>query len=175
MTSHKVIKIGLISDTHGLLRPQVFEVFRDTELIIHAGDIGSPDLIKRLRVIAPVSAVRGNMDSGSWAGDFPKTETVRIGDVLLYVIHNVQELDLDPDRAGISAVIAGHSHRPTIENRSGVIFINPGSAGPRRFRLPVSVAMLHIQGKSLSAELVELDQKDSGNLKKLGIPKNSTL
>ncbi len=148
--------VGLISDTHGLLRPEVYKVFRNAELIIHAGDVGSDEVIRNLRAIAPVRAVRGNMDRGSWAGGLPFTDAVQVGDVLLYVIHDVHELDLDPVSAGIDAVIAGHSHRPSVESRGGTIFINPGSAGPRRFTLPVTVALLRIQGKSLKAELIEL-------------------
>jgi putative phosphoesterase len=150
------VLVGVISDTHGLLRPEVTEALRGSALIVHAGDVGSPDILEELRAIAPVVAVRGNTDRGAWAQQLRLTEVVQVGEISLYVIHDVGELNLDPAAAGFSAVIYGHSHQPFIERRDGVLFLNPGAAGPRRFRLPVSVARLRIEGGSVEAELVEL-------------------
>ncbi len=149
--------IGVISDTHGLLRPAAVKALEGSEMIIHAGDIGTPDVLEALQTIAPVVAVRGNNDKDEWAHVLPETEVVEVGSVALYVLHDVNELDLDPAAAGFRAVISGHSHRPAVARRLGVLFVNPGSAGPRRFKLPVSVARLHIQGDSVAAELIELE------------------
>jgi hypothetical protein len=148
--------IGVISDTHGLLRPEAVQALAGSELIIHAGDVGSPGILEALQAVAPVQAVRGNTDRGAWARKLPDREVVQVGGVLLYVLHNLYELDLDPVAAGFKAVIYGHSHRPDIDRRQGVLFLNPGSAGPRRFTLPVTVARLHLQGTSLQAEVVHL-------------------
>ncbi len=148
--------IGVISDTHGLVRPEVIEAFRGVELIIHAGDVGRPEVLTALQAVAPVVAVRGNVDRGEWAKRLPETEVVQFGQFLFYVLHVVHELDLDPAAAGFRAVISGHSHRPSVEERNGVLFLNPGSAGPRRFKLSVGVALLHLKDNSLKAELVEL-------------------
>jgi putative phosphoesterase len=148
--------IGIISDTHGLLRPQALTALAGSHLIIHAGDVGKAEILPALRAIAPLYAVRGNVDKGEWAKTLPKTEVVEVAGLFLYVLHDVNELDLDPAAAGFAAVISGHSHRPSIEKRNGVLYLNPGSAGPRRFNLPVTVARLHLQGQNLEAELVEL-------------------
>jgi uncharacterized protein len=148
--------IGVISDTHGLLRPQALATLAGSDLIIHAGDVGNADILPVLRAIAPVYAVRGNVDKGEWAKTLPETEVVEVAGLFLYVLHDVNQLDLDPVAAGFAAVISGHSHRPSIERRNGVLYLNPGSAGPRRFNLPVTVARLHLQGQNLQAELVEL-------------------
>lgn len=147
---------GVISDTYGLVRPEVIEALQGVELIIHAGDIGRPEVLTALQAVAPVVAVRGNVDRGEWARKLPVTEVVAIGDIFLYVLHDVHQLDLDPAAAGFRAVISGHSHRPSVEERNGVLFLNPGSAGPRRFKLPVGVALLHPRDNSLKAELVGL-------------------
>jgi putative phosphoesterase len=149
-------KIGLISDTHGLVRPEAFNALRGVEHIIHAGDIGSPVVIEELRKLAKVTAVRGNIDTGDWALEFPNTAVVELGDLMLYVIHKIQSLDLDPRAAGFSAVICGHSHLPMHEMRDGVLYINPGSAGPRRFNLPVAVGHLTINGREVSAKITTL-------------------
>ena len=146
--------VGIISDTHGLLRPEAVEVFKSADFIIHAGDIGKPEILEALRRVAPLFAVRGNMDMGGWALALPKTEVVGIGEALLYVLHDLYELDLDPAAAGFSGVISGHTHRAGIDERNGVVFLNPGAAGP--FRPPVSVGLLRIQGSSLEAELIKL-------------------
>jgi putative phosphoesterase len=146
----------VISDTHGLLRPQALAALAGSHLIIHASDIGKADILPALRMIAPVYGVRGNVDTGEWAKTLPKTEVVEVAGIFLYVLQDVNELDLDPVAAGFAAVISGHSHRPSIEKRNGVLYLNPGSAGPRRFNLPVTVAYLHLQEQGLEAELVEL-------------------
>jgi hypothetical protein len=148
--------VGVISDTHGLLRPEVLKAFEGVSLIIHAGDVGTPAVIDRLKTIAPVVAVRGNTDRDGWANKLPLTEVVEIGGVLLYVLHDLSRLDLNPVVSGISAVIHGHTHEPAIENKNKVFFINPGSAGPRRFRLSVSVGLIMIKQKKLEAELITL-------------------
>lgn len=148
--------IGVISDTHGLIRPEAVQALRGADLIIHAGDIGEPDVIETLKSIAPVVAIRGNNDKGSWARRFPETAVVEVGKIRIYVIHNVKELEIDPAAIGFRVVISGHSHRPSMVERDGVLFLNPGSAGPRRFKLPVAVARLRIRGKSVSPQIVEL-------------------
>jgi uncharacterized protein len=153
MTEHR---IGVISDTHGLLRPQAVQALEGVELIIHAGDIGDPKILSALKRIAPVHAVRGNTDRGAWARNLPQSLVVEVGDVHLYVLHELFCLDLDPAAAGLAAVIFGHSHSPHLERQNGVLFLNPGSAGPRRFTLPVSLARLVVQRDSLQAELVQL-------------------
>lgn len=149
--------VGVVSDTHGLLRPEAIEVLRGSDLIIHAGDIGKPEVIEGLRSIASVVAIRGNNDRGKWAREFPETAIIEVGEVRIYVIHNVKEIDLDPATAGFSVVISGHSHRPSVVERDGVLFLNPGSAGPRRFKLPVALARLRVRGESVSFRIVELD------------------
>jgi len=153
MTEHL---IGVISDTHGLLRPQAILALAGVELIIHAGDIGDPKILRALKRIAPVHAVQGNTDRGGWARDLPQSLVVEVGGVHLYVLHELFCLDLDPAAAGLSAVIFGHSHRPHLEHKNGVLFLNPGSAGPRRFTLPVTLARIKLQGISFDPELVAL-------------------
>jgi len=148
--------IGVISDTHGLLRPEAVEALRGAERIIHAGDVGAPDVLSALAALAPVTAVRGNNDKGAWAGRLPATAVLEAGGVSIYVLHDVSELDLDPAAAGFGVVVAGHSHQPLQEARGGVLFFNPGSAGPRRFRLPICVGRLHIDGRAARGELVTL-------------------
>jgi putative phosphoesterase len=133
------VLIGVISDTHGLLRPEAVEALRGVEHIIHAGDIGAPEVLSALAEIAPVTAVRGNNDKGAWAGRIPATAVFEAPGLRIYVLHDVNELDLDPAAAGFGVVIAGHSHHPSQDERDGVLFFNPGSAGPRRFRLPISI------------------------------------
>ncbi len=149
-------RIGVIADTHGLLRPEAVAALQGVSLIIHAGDIGGPEILAALRSIAPVVAVRGNNDLGAWASALPETTTVTVGGLHLYVLHDRRQLDIDPRAAGHAAVIAGHSHQPLLEHRGGVLHLNPGAAGPRRFRLPVSVALLRVRERTLHAELVEL-------------------
>ena len=148
--------IGLISDTHGLLRPEALDALAGVEHIIHAGDIGSPEIVPRLGEIAPVTAIRGNVDTQPWAQAFPAWDVVTLADRMIYVIHDVGDLDLDPAAAGIAIVVSGHSHQPKIESRGGVVYLNPGSAGPRRFRLPVSLAMVDLTTGGIQPELREL-------------------
>ncbi len=151
--------LGVISDTHGILRREAVAVLAGSELIIHAGDIGSPEVLKQLREIAPVIAVRGNMDRGGWAAGLPRTEVVEVGGLFLYILHNLIDLDLDPAAGAFRAVISGHSHRPGVEERDGVLFVNPGSAGPRRFTLPVAVARIRVCEGRLDAQIVELYER----------------
>ena len=153
----RVHTLGVISDTHGLVRPEALAALAGVERIVHAGDIGAPDVLEALGRIAPVTAVRGNNDRERWAADIPETDVLEIGEVSLYVLHDLHELDLDPRAAGFAAVIAGHSHQPRMEERDGVLYLNPGSAGPRRFKLPISLARLTVTGGRLQAELVTLD------------------
>ena len=148
--------VGVIPDTHGLLRPEAVAALAGSDVIIHAGDVGAPDVIDRLREVAPTFAVRGNIDKGSWANDLPMTELVDLGERLLFVLHDISQLDLDPATAGFAAVVFGHSHQPMIEMRDGVLFLNPGSAGPRRFKLPVCVARIAVSGRHMRPEIVEL-------------------
>jgi putative phosphoesterase len=150
-------EVGLISDTHGLLRPEAIAALRGVDAIIHAGDIGAPDVVERLAAIAPVTAVRGNNDHGIWAEKLAATETLEIGGARVYVLHDLKELALDPGAAGLAAVIAGHSHQPRVEERAGVLYVNPGSAGPRRFRLPVAVGRLTVKDGRVRGRIVELE------------------
>jgi len=150
-------RIGVISDTHGLVRPEALRALRGADLIVHAGDVGAPEVLEALRAVAPVVAVRGNNDRGRWARALAETEVVERGGRALYVLHDLHELDVDPRAAGYHAVIAGHSHQPRVEHRDGVLYLNPGSVGPRRFRLPICVARLQITARRLRAEIVTLD------------------
>jgi len=146
--------IGVISDTHGLLRPEAKAALGECDAIIHAGDIGKPDVLDELAEIAPVTAIRGNVDK--WAVDLPDTEVVEIDGRYLYVLHDLKRLDLDPKAAGFDAVIFGHSHAPSVQTRDGVLYLNPGSAGPRRFKLPIALARLTVGDAGLDAAIVEL-------------------
>jgi putative phosphoesterase len=148
--------LGVISDTHGLMRPEALQALAGVERIVHAGDIGDRAVLEALARVAPLTAVRGNNDRGRWAADIPETEVVEMGGVSLYVLHDLHELDLEPRAAGFAAVISGHSHQPKIDERDGVLYLNPGSAGPRRFKLPISLAKLTIRNARLRARLVTL-------------------
>jgi putative phosphoesterase len=156
--------LGVISDTHGYLRPEVFDALQGVDLIIHAGDIGNPLVLEGLRTIAPVKAVRGNVDRGPWVDSIPDTEVIMIGGRVLYVLHDLGMLDVDPVAAGFSGVISGHSHRPAVIRRDGLLFLNPGSAGPRRFSLPVCLLRLHVSEKKLEARLTKLDPPEPREL-----------
>jgi hypothetical protein len=149
-------RIGLISDTHGLLRPEALAVLQGCEHIVHAGDIGDPAVLDALSAFAPVTAVRGNNDTGAWASELPDTTRLTCADITLFVLHDRKQLALDPRTEGIDVVVSGHSHRPSIETREDVLYINPGSAGPRRFSLPVTVALLDIVDARATAELMPL-------------------
>lgn len=151
------LTLGVISDTHGELRPEAAEALRGVDRIVHAGDVGAPEVLEGLARIAPLSAVRGNVDRGAWAGHLPETEGVEAGGLLLYVLHDRKALAIDPAAAGFAGVIAGHSHQPGVEKTGGVLYLNPGSAGPRRFRLPVTLARLRVAEGRLEPEIVELD------------------
>jgi len=154
--TEKTVTLGVISDTHGLLRPEAVNVLRGSDRILHAGDIGAPEIIEALAQIAPVTAIRGNVDTGSWARALPETEVVEAGNVTIYMLHDLGQLGLNPEAAGFRVVIYGHSHHPNIEEKNGVLYFNPGSAGPRRFNVPVSVGKLTIETGTVRAELVEL-------------------
>jgi putative phosphoesterase len=149
--------LGVISDTHGLLRPEALAALQGSDYIIHAGDVGDPQILDKLAAIAPVTAVCGNVDHGAWAQKLPTTNVLEIGETAIYVLHNLQELDLKPEAAKFAAVIYGHSHVPKQEWKNGVLYFNPGSAGPRRFKLPVSVGRLHLTNGGLESEIVTLE------------------
>jgi hypothetical protein len=150
------MRLGLISDTHGLLRPEAIAALRGCDRLIHAGDIGPPDILEQLRQLAPLTVVRGNNDTAEWAAAIAVTETVAVAETLIHVIHDLAELDRDPGAAGVRVVVSGHSHVPKIVTRDGVLFVNPGSAGPRRFALPVTVAELSIAAGRVEARIIPL-------------------
>lgn len=150
------MRIGLISDTHGLLRPEAVAALQGCAQIIHAGDIGKPQVLDGLRAIAPLEAIRGNIDIADWALELPERLDLRIGGLTLHVLHDLKQMDIDPLAAGIDVVIAGHSHKPKVERRDGVLYINPGSAGPRRFSLPISLALLELNDGDAQVELISL-------------------
>lgn len=149
--------IGVISDTHGLLRPEAVDYLAGSDLIIHAGDIGSPDVLVGLARIAPVTAIRGNIDKDPWGMGYPDFEVSVVGKKTIYVIHSLNDLDLDPEAAGFDVVVSGHSHIPKAEKRGGVLYLNPGSAGPRRFKLPIALAMLTVREDAIEAEIHEIE------------------
>lgn len=151
--------IGVISDTHGLLRPEAASALQGAQQIVHAGDVGSPDVLAGLRCIAPVTAVRGNVDKGAWAQQLPENAILRAQQHLLFVLHDVHALDLDPAASGFHAVVSGHSHQPREEVRDGVLYLNPGAAGPRRFNLPLTLARLYLSSSGLRVEFIELPVK----------------
>ena len=148
--------IGIISDTHGLLRPEALAALRGSDYIIHAGDIGDPLILQTLAEIAPVTAIRGNVDREAWARKIPPTNVLEVGGISIYVLHNLNELDLQPEAAGFDVVVCGHSHVAKQEMKNGVLYFNPGSAGPRRFRLPVTVGRLHVKDGKATAEIIEI-------------------
>ena len=150
------MRIGIISDTHGLLRSEAIEHLAGTDHIVHAGDIGAPEVIEGLRRIAPTTAIRGNIDAGEWTKDYPDTELVVLGGRALYVLHNLKEIKLDPAVSGLDVIISGHSHRPKIVTKNGVLYVIPGSAGPRRFKLPISLAFLTISDRAILPRILEI-------------------
>jgi putative phosphoesterase len=149
--------LGVISDTHGLLRPEAVAALAGSDVIIHAGDVGDAAVLAALRAIAPVFPVRGNIDKGKLGAALPETAVVEVGTLLLYVLHDIAQLDIVPEEVGFAAVVYGHSHQPLMETRNGVLYLNPGSAGPRRFRLPVSLARVRVTGAEMRTEIVTLD------------------
>jgi putative phosphoesterase len=150
------MRVSLISDTHGLLRPEAIAALQGSDAIIHGGDIGNVGILDALSSIAPLTAVRGNNDKGAWAEPLRETGLIRFEDVWVYVIHDLAELAIDPIAASVRVVVSGHSHKPVIEDRGGVLYVNPGSAGPRRFKLPIAVAELTIDGGTVSARIIEI-------------------
>ena len=156
------MRIGVISDTHGLLRPEAEQCLAGVAHIIHAGDIGRPEVIAGLRRIAPVMAIKGNVDTADWAARYPDTRTIKLGGRVIYVLHDVNELKLDPVSDGIDVVISGHSHRPGIETVDGVLYLNPGSAGPRRFSLPITLAILELTKSSIRPVIHQLGVAKQG-------------
>jgi len=151
-----MFRVGLISDTHGLLRPEAKSFLQGCDYIVHGGDIGNASILSELAAIAPLTAVRGNNDSGPWAQAIRETEFVKVAEVLVHVIHDLATLDIDPAAAGVRVVVSGHSHKPLIDERHGVLYVNPGSAGPRRFSLPIAAGELVVDGASVTARIVEL-------------------
>ncbi len=154
-----MVRIGVISDTHGQLRPQAKAALAGSDYIVHGGDIGNADILRELEAIAPLTVVRGNNDKGSWAEAVPHSAWLQVGEVFIYAVHDIATIDIDPIGAGVHVVIYGHSHRPLAERRGPVLYLNPGSAGPRRFSLPISVAQLEIDEGAIGARIVELEIK----------------
>ena len=155
-SADKPVSVGVISDTHGLLRPQALEGLRGSQHIIHAGDVGAPEILEKLTLIAPVTAICGNVDKGAWARKLPEVELLEIAGISIYVLHDLAKLDLKPEAAGFAVVISGHSHVPGQETRNGVLYFNPGSAGPRRFKLPVTIGKLTISGEKVRGEIIPI-------------------
>jgi uncharacterized protein len=153
--------IGLISDTHGLMRQEALTALQGTDLIIHAGDVGKPGIVEQLRAVAPVVAVRGNVDEGTWPSELPMTAVAEAGSVLIYVLHDIHKLDLDPVAAKFNIVVSGRSHKPSRTERAGVMYLNPGSAGPRRFQLPVTLARLDLRRSPRSVEFIDLSEGEA--------------
>ena len=151
-----MIRVGLISDTHGLLRPQAVAALQGSDFIVHGGDIGNAGILEALSAIAPLTVVRGNNDREPWADGIAETAFLKVGGVVVYAIHDLSQIDIDPAGAGVRVVVSGHSHKPKIEERDGILYVNPGSAGPRRFKLPIAVAELILDGNAVTARIVEL-------------------
>ena len=159
--SRNVTKIGLISDTHGLLREEAVRALCGSDLILHAGDVGAPEILDTLKTIAPVVAVRGNVDTDKWGQTLPFTEVIQVGSVMIYMLHILQDLDVNPAAAGFRIVVSGHSHKPGQTEKDGVLYINPGSAGPRRFYLPATVARLDLEVRPWKVEFIDLEGRKS--------------
>ena len=156
MTTQNELRVGLVSDTHGLLRPEARAFLAGCDYIVHGGDVGDAEILDDLALMAPLIAVRGNNDTQIWAARLAPTELVRVGNIFLYVIHNLEELDIDPAAAGVRVVVSGHSHQPKVEERAGILYVNPGSCGPRRFKLPISAGELNVSGSAVKARIVDL-------------------
>lgn len=151
--------IGLISDTHGLMREEALRALRGSDLILHAGDVGKPEILEALKALAPVIVVRGNIDAGDWANALPATAVAETGAASFYILHDLKQLDLDPKAAGFDVVVSGHTHKPEYTKRGGVLYLNPGSAGPRRFDLPVTIARLDLEHKPWKPEFVDVSEQ----------------
>jgi uncharacterized protein len=156
VTGASALRVGLISDTHGLLRPEAIAFLRGCDHILHGGDIGGAAILEQLTALAPVTAVRGNNDTQAWAASLPETRLLELAAVKIYLIHNLAGLELEPSAAGVQVIVSGHSHQASVHERNGVVYVNPGSAGPRRFKLPITVAELEVRGTIVRAKLVEL-------------------
>jgi uncharacterized protein len=161
LKANDALRVGLISDTHGLLRPEARAFLVGCDYIIHGGDVGGTDILEILGAIAPLIAVRGNNDKGACAARLRETELIRVGNVFFYVVHDIAELDIDPRSAGVRVVVSGHSHRPSVEERDGILYVNPGSCGPRRFKLPISVGEVTVSGSAVTARTLELPVPES--------------
>jgi uncharacterized protein len=151
-----MLRVGLISDTHGLLRPEAVDFLRGSDFIVHAGDICDPQILVALAELAPVTAVRGNNDRGLWADALPETALLQVGEVLIYTVHDLAQIDIDPAAAQVHVVVSGHSHKPHVEQRGGVLYVNPGSSGPRRFTLPIAAAQLTVEGTRTAVRIAHL-------------------
>lgn len=158
MSPGNALRVGIVSDTHGLLRPEAKIFAGACDYIIHGGDVGSQSILDQLAALAPLIAVRGNNDRQAWAAHLPETEMIRVGGVFVYVIHDISRLDIDPHAAGVQVIVSGHSHKPLIEKREHILYINPGSCGPRRFTLPISVGEMFVEGTKVRARTVELTE-----------------
>jgi uncharacterized protein len=156
MSDNNALRVGLISDTHGLLRPEARAFAGSCDYIIHGGDIGSAAILDELSALAPLTAVKGNNDRQAWAARLPETEMIRVGGVFIYVIHDIAQLDIEPHAAGAQVIVSGHSHKPGIGLRDGILYVNPGSCGPRRFNLPLSVGEIRVEGTKVRARTLEL-------------------
>jgi uncharacterized protein len=156
MNTNSELRVGIISDTHGLLRPEAGAFLAGCDYIIHGGDIGGPEILEELALMAPLISVKGNNDTQPWAARLRETELIRVGNIFVYVIHNLAELDIDPAAAGVRVVVCGHSHKPVVEERNGILYVNPGSCGPRRFNLPISAGEITVSGSAVRARLVNL-------------------
>jgi hypothetical protein len=156
MSARNTVRVGLISDTHGLLRAEARAFAGSCDYIIHGGDIGSAAILDELSALAPLIAVKGNNDRQAWAAHLPETEMIRVGGVFIYVIHDISQLDIEPHAAGAQVIVSGHSHKPQIELRDGILYVNPGSCGPRRFNLPLSVGEIRVEGTKVRVRTVEL-------------------
>lgn len=153
---NRIAVVGVISDTHGLLRPEALRALDGSDLILHAGDVGKPEILDALRALAPVIAVRGNIDHGEWAAALPLATSIATGPAVIYMLHDLQQLDLDPAASGFQVVVSGHSHKPSRTERNGVLYLNPGSAGPRRFKLPVTLARLDLRQPPWQVDFIDL-------------------
>lgn len=156
-----MLRVGLISDTHGLLRPEAKAFLQGSDYIVHGGDICDPGILEELAALAPVTAVRGNNDRGPWAEHLRESEFLQVGEIFVYAIHDLAQIDIEPSAAGVRVVVSGHSHKPVIEERDGVLYVNPGSSGPRRFKLPIAVGEILVNGRAVSARIVELDGRNA--------------
>jgi uncharacterized protein len=159
MRAEKALRVALLSDTHGLMRPEARAFAAGCDYIIHGGDIGSAEILDELAAMAPLIAVRGNNDKQAWAAHLPETEMIRVGGAFVYVIHDVSQLDIEPHAAGVQVIVSGHSHKPLVEQRNGILYVNPGSCGPRRFKLPISVGELMVNGAEVRARIIELSDR----------------